>query len=247
MDISLLISTHQRGHLLQQALDRLLELTPPAELIVVDDGGADDTENVVGDFAARSGVETTYVYTHNPGAQLCAHARNVGLKRARHDWIVTSEPELCFRSDALAQFAELQSQHPGKVISTGRVWFAPDGQGPVFDREPEGWELADRWTAPHAALWHRSWLVEIGGWDEGFPGPWGWDDTDLLTRLRLSGHGQHIATEIEAVHLFHGLGGDAGSQNENYFRAKSFNADGSDLTDLVANKERAWGVAKPRP
>jgi glycosyltransferase involved in cell wall biosynthesis len=246
MDISLLISTHQRGHLLKQSLNRLMELTLPAELVVVDDGGDDDTPEIVAEFGARSGVETTYVYTHNPGPQLCSHSRNVGIKRARHDWIVTSEPELCFRSDALALYPELQSQHPGHVISSGRVWFAPDGAAPVFEGEPN-WELAHLWTAPHSALWHRDWLLAVGGWDETFPGPWGWDDTDLLTRLRLSGHGQWIAPEIEAVHLFHGLGGDTDSQNEKHFLSKSFNADESDLTDLVANKESEWGIVKPRP
>jgi GT2 family glycosyltransferase len=171
----------------------------------------------------------------------------VGVKAARHDWIVTSEPEVCFRSDVLGQLAELHRSYPEQVISSGRIWFAPDGQGPVYEGEPQGWQVAERWTAPHIALWGRSWLLDVGGWDESFPGPWGWDDTDLLTRLRLSGHGQHIATEVEGVHLFHGLGGDASSQNEAHFRAKSFNTDESDLSDLVANKEREWGVPKPRP
>lgn len=246
MDISLLICTHQRAHLLEQSLDRLLGLTLPAELIVVDDGGDDATPEIVAEFGQRSGVETTYVYTHNPGAQLCSHARNVGIKQARHDWIVTSEPELCFRTNALAQFPELQSRHPKQVISTGRVFFAPEGEAPVYEGDP-GWQQAHLLTAPHAALWHRDWLLAVGGWDEGFPGSWGWDDTDLLTRLRLSGHGQYMAPEIEAVHLWHPLGGDTDSQNEEYFRARSFIRDESDLTDLVANKEREWGVAKPRP
>jgi GT2 family glycosyltransferase len=258
MDISLLITTHQRGHLLEQSLDRLLGLTLPAELVVVDDGGDDATPEIVAEFGTRSGVETRYIYTHNPGSQLCAHARNVGVKAATHDWIVTAEPELCFRTDALAQFAELQSQHPNDVISSGRVWFAPEGHSPNFTGEP-GWELAGDytppqgsqdaigWVAPYSALWNRAWLLEVGGWDEGFPGNWGWDDIDLLTRLRLCGHGQYIALEIEGVHLFHGLGGDTDFINEKYFRAKSFSSDESNLTDLVANKEREWGVAKPRP
>jgi glycosyltransferase involved in cell wall biosynthesis len=247
MDLSLLITTHQRAGLLRQSLDRLFDLTLPAELIVVDDGGDDDTQKVVDDFGACTGIHTTYIYTHNPGVQLCAHARNVGVKAARHDLVVTSEPEVCFRTDVLAQLADLHVDYSEKVISSGRIWFAPEGEAPVFDQDPPGWQVADRWTAPHIALWHRSWLMAIGGWDESFPGPWGWDDTDLLTRLRISGHGQHIAPEVEGVHLFHGLGGDAGSQNEHHFRAKSFNHDPDDLTDLVANKEREWGVPKPRP
>lgn len=245
--ISLVISTHQRADLLRQSLDRLLELTLPAELVVVNDGGDDHTPDVVSNFADRAQIPTTYIYTHNPGTQICSHARNVGVKNARHDWIVTSEPELCFRSDALAQFPQLEFLHPASVVSTGKVFFAPDGAAPIFDHDPPGWQVADRWTAPHAALWNREWLLRVGGWDEEFPGPWGWDDTDLLTRLRLSGIGQHIAPEIEAVHLFHPLGGDTDFINDRYFQAKSFNVNPDDHSDVVANREREWGTIKLRP
>lgn len=271
MDLSMVITTHQRGGLLRQSLERLLALTLPTELIVVDDGGQDETPDVVSDFARRSGIETTYVYTHNPGATICSHARNVGLKAAKYDHIVTAEPELCFRTDVLAQFSQLQPQHPNAVISAGRIWFAPEGHAPNFSGDP-GWETAGDyvppdgskdaigWVAPYTALWHKPWLLEVGGWDEDFPGYWGWDDIDLLTRLRLLGYEQHIAMEVEAVHLFHGLGGDADFINERYYFAKSFNhghekhicgpeceADPDHTRDLIANRGREWGIAKPRP
>jgi GT2 family glycosyltransferase len=184
----------------------------------------------------------------------------VGLKAARNEWIATAEPELCFRTDVLAQFAQLQSEHPGDVISAGHIWFAPDGYQ-FSGQLPQGAKEAVGWVAPYAALWgRRQALLDLGGWDEGFPGYWGWDDTDLLTRLRISGHGQHIATEVEAIHLFHGLGRDENSVNEQHFYRKSFThgqekhqcsaecqADPDQTRDLIANRGRAWGEPKPRP
>lgn len=271
MNTTLLVSTRNRGKLLRQSLERLIYLALPAELIVVDDGGEDETEDVVIAFANSVDIDVRYIYTHNPGPTICSHARNVGVKAAQHDWIVTTEPELCFRTDVLAQFAQLQSQHPGSVISAGRVWFAPEGHAPNFSGDP-GWETAGDyvppsgakdaigWVAPYAALWHRSWLLDVGGWDEDFPGYWGWDDIDLLTRLRYRGHGQHIALEVEAVHLFHGLGGDDNFRNEHHFFSKSFThgqekhrcnmecqADPDQTRDLIANRGREWGVPKLRP
>lgn len=241
MNISLVITTYQREHLLAQSLDRLLNLTLPNELIVVDDGGEDGTPDVVADFGARAGIDVQYIYTHQPGPSLCSHARNVGIRRAQHEWIVTSEPELWFETDVLAQLVELHPRHPEDVISSGRIRFAPEGYRPDSGPPPRAWEEAVGWVAPFVALYKRNWLWAIGGWDESFPGPWGWDDTDLLTRLRLSGHGQTIATEITAVHLYHGLGKDSGGANEQHFLAKDF-----DAGDLIANRGIEWGIPKAR-
>lgn len=245
MNISLIITIHDRGRLLRPTLERLKRLTPPDELIVVNDGGNDDTKQVVWDYAMQADHETEYIYTHNPGVTICSHARNVGVKLARNEFVVTSEPELWWRSDVLAQFAQLQSEHPREVISSGLVWFAPDGFTPgPDDFEPDpAWEVATRWVAPHCALYRRDDLMAVGGWDESFPGNWGWDDTDLLTRLRANGVGQFICPEIEAVHQFHGLGGDASFQNESHFLAKDIESG----KDIVANGGVEWGIAKPRP
>lgn len=264
IDISMVITTYNRGHLLKHSLDRLHQgLALPAEVIVVDDGGDDDTQAVC--EALESPVPIRYVYNHNPGPSICSMARNIGLKLAENDWVVTSEPELLYRSDILAQFADLHEDHPNEIISAGKVFFAPAGwDGSLMEATgdylpPSDSGQAVGWVAPYTALWYRPWLVEVGGWDESFPGCWGWDDTDLLTRLRMNGVGQHIALGCEAIHQFHGLGGDADSINERHFYAKSF-THGQEKhictpgcpkvpdhpTDMIANKGRAWGQITPR-
>jgi glycosyltransferase involved in cell wall biosynthesis len=247
MQTSMVISTFNRAHLLQHNLRRLAALTLPDEILVIDDGGEDNTEEVCA--MAPLHLPIRYIYTHNPGSSICSHARNIGIKEASYDWIITAEPELCFRTDVVAQFEKLQPEHRSEIISAGRVWFAPDGWQPEGDiSPPQGSGEAVGWVAPYAALWKKEWLEELGGWDEGFPGNWGWDDIDLLTRLRINGHGQYIAQEIEAIHLYHGLGGDHNSQNERYFRSKSFSqGDETNHADLIANKERQCGIPIPRP
>lgn len=239
---TLLITTHNRAGLLRISLERLADLTKPDEVLVIDDGGSDETEGVCAELSDRLPVR--YVYHDNPGATICSQARNVGVRLAASDTIVTCEPEIVFVTDVLAQLLALHDEHPRCVVSAGRIHHAQGAQS---------WQdaaalppTAIGWVAPYAALYKRSWIARVGGWDESFPGPWGWDDTDLLTRLRLSGIGQRIAVDIEAVHLWHGLGGDPDSVNEQHFFAKSFNGDENNHRDVVANKGIVWGTHRTR-
>ena len=272
IDISMVITTFNRGSLLRHSLQRLIGMDDlPAELLVIDDGGEDDTVFVCEEFAQYLPIR--YIYNHNPGPSICSMARNIGLKEAQHDWIVTSEPELMYRTNILAQFAELHEEYRTQIISAGTVYFAPAewsgaDVGQLGHPEmvkagdytpPSGSQEAIGWVAPYTALWYRPWLMDLGGWDESFPGYWGWDDIDLLTRLRISGYGQHIALGCEAVHQFHGLGGDANFVNEEHFFKKSFTHGQEkhichedcpqvpeDLTDAIANKGKSWGLITPR-
>lgn len=244
MKTTLLITTFNRAGLLVSSLDRLRKLSLPDEIIIVDDGSTDGTQRCVAAARSQFGLPIRYIYNHNPGPTICSLARNIGVKEASHDLIITSEPELRFLTDVVRQFKTLHEARPDEVISSGVVFFQPEGgYVPTYER-PRGWQEARGWVAPHTALYSREWLYQIGGWDESFPGSWGWDDTDLLTRLRIAGHGQYIAPDVEAVHQWHPLGGDPGGQNEQHFLAKSFNRDEQDISDLVANQGREWGKVR---
>lgn len=264
MKVSMVITTHNRGQLLRQSIQRLAGLTLPDELIIVDDGSEDDTVNDAEYIRDLLDCKVHYVFNDNPGRSLCSVARNIGVKLARNEWIVTSEPELIYRTDVLAQFAELEPAHPMQVVSAGTVYFLPPGWN--SDRieglptagdyvPPNISESAIGWVAPFTALWKREWLTRVGGWDESFPNNWGWDDIDLLTRLcKLLGVGQHIALEVQALHQDHEKGGDVDFLNEQHFFAKSFNhgherhtcppdcpGDADDRSQLVANQREWWG------
>lgn len=246
-DITLAITTIDRGHLLRRSLERLEHLTKPHELIVVDDGGVDDTAAVCAEFVGRLPIK--YIYNHNPGHTICSTARNIALRACHTEYFATSEPELMYRTDVLAQFAQLALERPNDVISAGTIWHTNEGtEGVPADLpEAEMWQWCGRtegWVAPFTAMYRTEWLFEINGWDEAFPGPWGWDDTDLLTRLRVAGRGQHIALDVEAVHQWHPKGSDPGQINEAHFMAKGFHQDWTDQTETVANKGVPWGILK---
>ena len=77
IQISVIIPTYNRAHLIRQAIDSVLaQQVPDVEIIVVDDGSTDETEAIVRSYAGN----VQYLRTNNAGV---AHARNVGTRHAR--------------------------------------------------------------------------------------------------------------------------------------------------------------------
>lgn len=230
MSVTLLITTQNRTPLLANSLQRLSTLTLPDEIVVVDDGGSDGCETLCQTWW-EAGLPIHYLYNHQPFDAQCSLARNIGIKATDADMILTSEPELLWDTDLLAQMLAQHEAHPSDVISAGTIRHEqPDG-GPV---------VTEGWVAPFAALYRRDWLVKINGWDEGFPDPWAWEDVDLLTRLRENGHGQVIDREIVCTHQYHEPRWCDQEANEAYFKAKVF------PRDILANPGRQWGQCLTR-
>ncbi len=81
LNISVVIPTYNRAHLVTRAVKSVLNQTkPPAEIIVVDDGSQDDTREQLGPF------ETQIRYIHQPN-QGAAVARDNGVKGASSNWV----------------------------------------------------------------------------------------------------------------------------------------------------------------
>lgn len=237
MSTCLLITTRDRTDLLQNSLERLSDLTVPDEVLVVDDGGTDELFEVCEAYREDLGLPLRYVRTNNPGQSMCSHARNVGICSTDADIVITCEPEVMFETDAVAQMLALHAERPDLVVSAGTINHVQE-DGSV--------STIGGWLAPYVALYERRWLLEVGGWDERFPDPWGWDDVDLMTRLRiaLAVH-QHVDRDIVATHQYHepGWRGITQAANEAYFLGKGFHTD--EATDLVANVGlEGWGCPR---
>lgn len=229
-----------RTPLLEISLNRLAQLTLPTEILVVDDGGSDGLADMCHRVVIDCPIQ--YVYTHNPHPSLCSHARNVGIKNTECDIVITTEPEMWFMTDVIAQMLADHSKRPEEVISVGTVHHMQDPRFPHLEDH-----VTRGWVAPWIALYEKQWLFDVGGWDETFPDNWGWEDTDLLTRLRVSGHGQHIDQEIEARHLWHPPRAIDQVPNEAHFRAKHIDGGAQIIGEhIVANKDSDWGVIKRR-
>lgn len=235
MKTCLLITTMNRSPLLRHSLLELAggEFTLPDEILVIDDGGTDDTQEV-----CRQAAETLpvrYLYHHNPGPSLCSEARNVGLTQTDADILITCEPEVYFKTDVIAQMLAAHEAQPEKVINAGTVHKMRNGGGR---------ETLIEWCATHCAMYERKWLLGVGGWDETFPDHWGWEDTDLLTRLTNSGHGELNDPAIVVIHQWHPETIIDQNPNADHFLAKKLHRSNE---HVVANKGEGWGQLRARP
>jgi hypothetical protein len=199
-------------------------------------------------------------------------ARNIGVKNSIGDILITSEPELLWITDIVPQMLEDNKKYPDQVISAGVIYHAQgqtqfnpglitdpksalkseiveDYQTEPRSYHPAGYCKTLNMQATFTALYEKKWIMDVGGWDEEFPGAWGWDDIDLCTRLRIRGINQHICPEMEALHQWHPhlpphIQGPGSALNEKHMADKKLNDESPNNPNLIANKGREWGVIK---
>ena len=208
-------------------LDRLLESlgwsTVPHdqyEVIVCDDGGADETEQTTDEWRRR-GVDVRYHRVRQASSpRNNAAARNVGLALARYPIVLNTDSDSVFVSDVLDVMQRVLSgdefcscgsyrtltrdaTRELDAICRDRLLSKDDYLQRVAGRSNQV-RSPDEVHALHGAFvcW-RDHLIEIGGYDERFT-EWGWEDLDILTRLeRGRGLRRRFVEEAAVVHLWH--------------------------------------------
>src|ERR1700752_1912965 len=120
--VCLLYTVCDRTDLLRRSLERLEQLTPPDEVLVVDDGGTDPALlELCMEYDRRLLCPVRSLYTHNPGASQGSPARNVGIKAPDAEYVITSEPEMIFQTDVVQQLLMDTYSHPVEFGSAGVI------------------------------------------------------------------------------------------------------------------------------
>ena len=113
--VSVVIPAFNVGHMIEEAIDSVRKQTWQAfEIIVVDDGSSDDTAERLGKYTALPNF--TYIQQSNRGSYA---ARNVGIERARGEYIAFLDADDVWFPDKLARQMELMRAEPelGMVCS----------------------------------------------------------------------------------------------------------------------------------
>jgi glycosyltransferase involved in cell wall biosynthesis len=111
--VSVVIPCYNQGRFVSEAIASALgQTTRAAEVIVVDDGSADDTRDVVMRFAG-----VTYEWQPNRGL---AQARNRGYQLSRGEYVVFLDSDDRLRADALAIGLRELEARPDAAFSFGR-------------------------------------------------------------------------------------------------------------------------------
>jgi GT2 family glycosyltransferase len=177
------------------------------EVVVVDDGSADDTSDVVAGFTA--GYSLVSIFLPRTPASGRAAARNAGIEKASGDLVLLLDADQVCAADLVAEHIRYHRLRTDLVVAGPRHDL---GEGPFDDAGlargltaasiPEVVHRDDREAVLAAfsqnfnnlqTCWHhmfscnvsvrREHLLAAGGFDEGFTG-WGLEDSELGYRLR---------------------------------------------------------------
>lgn len=151
--LSVILSTYNRGELLNDALRSVLAqndaITPPFELIVVDNNSTDSTREIVERLAAE---DERVRYTFEPQQGL-SYARNAGLLEARAPLIAFTDDDVRAQPDWVAAIVRAFGEHPEADVVGGRVL-------PLWPAVPPEWLTRDHW-APLALVDYGDTLVAV--------------------------------------------------------------------------------------
>lgn len=190
ISVTTVLATHNRAHYLPEALDSILNQTrPPEELIVVDDGSTDNTEEV----AKRYEREIRYLKLVDNVGKSAALNFCIPLAAGSHIWICDDDDVAL--PDALESHVKFLATHPETDFSyssdyrysgNGSIWQRKDWVPkipPLRDWPPELFLLAtlqEMNTPLQGMLIPKRCLMEVGLFDPELVRS---QDLDLLVRL----------------------------------------------------------------
>jgi glycosyltransferase involved in cell wall biosynthesis len=171
IEVSAIIPTFNRRHLVTRAIDSVLAQTVPVEeIVVIDDGSTDGTDALL---MARYGDRIRYHWQANAGVS-AARNRGMAMARGRHFALLDSDD--IWLPQKTAQQLQLLRERPDFGIALCDVvrTDSDDRDVEIFHRREvireDGWVL--RWIIHHPALVPASVLMkrevyeDIGGFDE---------------------------------------------------------------------------------
>lgn len=127
--ISVVISTRNRAGRLRSCLQHvgMVESRTPWELVVVNNGSTDDTEEILRDFAGRAPFPVRIVSEPVKGL---SRARNAGLRAARGEIVVFTDDDCYVRPDLIEEYRKVFSD-PNLGFSGGRILLHDRSDFPV--------------------------------------------------------------------------------------------------------------------
>lgn len=148
--ISVIVPTYNRADLINETLNSILNQShKAAEIIVVDDGSSDATEEVVRGF----GPEVKYLKIENSGE---CRARNIGVDASSSPWIAFCDSDDLWQPEKLELQFKLFEANPDLDYSFTNFRTVVDGQWSgttKFDSSPKDyWAIARRICAQESLV-----------------------------------------------------------------------------------------------
>lgn len=193
--VSVVVPTYNRVGLLLQLLESLRKQTYPKdrfEVVIVDDGSTDETEQVVQEFART--VPFSVVYLRQPRKGPAA-ARNLGIRHSRGEIIAFADSDVTVVED---------------WITNAVKYFENGADGVEGKTEPRGDETPFAHRAHNLKggqfltcniFYTKTILEKVGGFDERFRAPHR-EDSDLAWRVLDAGGRIVFGPDVVAFHPY---------------------------------------------
>ena len=154
VEFTVVMPTYNRGDLIAETLDAVLAQTLPArEIIVIDGGSTDNTQDVLARYAGR-------IVSKKIAERAVQPKRNLGIGLARTSWIALCDSDDIWLPTYLEKQAALVAAEPGIGMSFGNFSILRDGvvePGSKFDDAPPGyWEEVGMRRLPQGWVFDRS-------------------------------------------------------------------------------------------
>lgn len=127
--ISLIVPTRNRSNVLRKTAKSFFDQHNVDEVIIVNDGGTDDSERVLHEIALRHPA-TKFVFLTNPSRLGASQSRNVGTLHAKNDFILFCDDDELLEPDyARTCLQKLEEQ--GAAAVSGRRIYMQRGESPA--------------------------------------------------------------------------------------------------------------------
>jgi glycosyltransferase involved in cell wall biosynthesis len=200
--VSVVIPTYNYAHFIGEAIESVRAQTyRNFEIIVVDDGSTDETEQVVSGFP-----RVRYLRQQNQGI---AGARNTGLRASRGEMLVFLDADDRLLPDALEVGINCLTAHTDCAFVSGH-WEFMTSDGHVYSSPAPVCIEKDHYRVlfdhnyigtTGAVMFRREVFSAVGGFD---PVPVGCDDLDLYMRIARE-HPVACHDRIIVQHRIHGF------------------------------------------
>lgn len=189
---SVVIPTYNRLPILRKCLLALenqqfdSDLVTDYEIVVVDDGSTDETIS----WITSEKAYLPHVKLHTQNHKGAAAARNLGVEKARGDWIIFIDSDLVVTSSFLQAHSQTlnfaqQSTKSDRIFTYGAVINTCNFDDPTS----EPYKITD-FSAAYFATGNvaiaKKWLLKAGLFDTMFK-QYGWEDLELGIRLKKLG------------------------------------------------------------
>jgi glycosyltransferase involved in cell wall biosynthesis len=216
--ISIIIPTFNRAKILQETLPSYLRQKLVKEIIVVDDGSTDDTQEFLLKMQKKD-KRITYLRHNSKKGQ--STAKNIGLKHATGDYILFGEDDVLLDNDYTVHLINCLSRNDADIVA-GRIILTDSfnskiksnkNKKPLIDTSLIGGNFDIKTEKDEKTVFlHSCFLAKAGvfkkiSFDEEYKGNGFREETDIQVSAAKLGYKIFFCPHTKCFHLFKKMGG----------------------------------------